>query len=52
MKEGLVEEEQEDRTPTALWPSDHAGVSAKLKLQFHHNHHHSHHKPCCDESSD
>ncbi|MGE7665244.1 endonuclease/exonuclease/phosphatase family protein [Ureibacillus composti] len=51
-KVDVVGEEQEDRTPTALWPSDHAGVSAKLKLQFHHNHHHSHHKPCCDESSD
>lgn len=28
----LAGEEQEDRTPTALWPSDHAGVVASLIL--------------------
>jgi endonuclease/exonuclease/phosphatase family metal-dependent hydrolase len=28
----LVGERQEDRTITGLWPSDHAGVSAKLDL--------------------
>ncbi|MBJ7949797.1 MULTISPECIES: endonuclease/exonuclease/phosphatase family protein [Bacillus cereus group] len=29
-KVDVVGEEQEDRTPTALWPSDHAGVVASL----------------------
>ncbi|MEQ4720035.1 endonuclease/exonuclease/phosphatase family protein [Nonomuraea sp. B19D2] len=28
----LVGEEESDRTPSGLWPSDHAGVVAKLKL--------------------
>lgn len=28
----VVGEEQSDRTPTGLWPSDHAGVFATLKL--------------------
>jgi endonuclease/exonuclease/phosphatase family metal-dependent hydrolase len=41
----LVGESQNDRTKTGLWPSDHAGVSAKLNLEHHHNHHH-------EESSD
>ncbi|MFY0759991.1 endonuclease/exonuclease/phosphatase family protein [Metabacillus dongyingensis] len=42
----LVGESQKDRTKTGLWPSDHAGVSARLKLEDedHHDHHH-------DESS-
>lgn len=31
-KVDVVGEEQEDRTPTALWPSDHAGVVATLTL--------------------
>lgn len=31
-KVDVVGEEQEDRTSTALWPSDHAGVAAKLTL--------------------
>ena len=35
----VVGEEQEDRTPTALWPSDHAGVFGSLHLEDHHNHH-------------
>ncbi|CAN7505962.1 endonuclease/exonuclease/phosphatase family protein [Paenibacillus sp. LjRoot153] len=39
----LVGESQEDRTKTGLWPSDHAGVSASLNLEDHHDH---------DESSD
>lgn len=29
----VVGEEQDDRTPTALWPSDHAGVAATLTLK-------------------
>lgn len=29
----VVGEEQRDRTPTALWPSDHAGVAASLALK-------------------
>ncbi|MEY9870409.1 endonuclease/exonuclease/phosphatase family metal-dependent hydrolase [Peribacillus sp. B2I2] len=41
----LVGESQKDRTETGLWPSDHAGVSARLNLEDHHDHHH-------DESSD
>lgn len=41
----LVGESQNDRTETGLWPSDHAGVWAKLNLKNHHNHHH-------EESSD
>lgn len=41
----LVGESQKDRTDTGLWPSDHAGVSASLHLDKHHNHHQ-------DESSD
>ncbi|MCX7708577.1 MAG: endonuclease/exonuclease/phosphatase family protein [Clostridia bacterium] len=40
----LVGESQKDRTKTGLWPSDHAGVSASLDLEDHHDHHH-------DESS-
>ncbi|MGK0537279.1 endonuclease/exonuclease/phosphatase family protein, partial [Bacillus sp. 'calajunan'] len=28
----VVGKEQSDRTPTALWPSDHAGVVASLVL--------------------
>lgn len=40
----IVGESQKDRTKTGLWPSDHAGVSARLKLEDHHDHHH-------DESS-
>lgn len=34
----LVGEAQSDRTKTGLWPSDHAGVSAKLGLENHHHH--------------
>ncbi|PEL14453.1 endonuclease/exonuclease/phosphatase family protein [Bacillus sp. AFS017336] len=34
----LVGEEQSDRTRTGLWPSDHAGVSARLHLEDHHHH--------------
>lgn len=41
----LVGESQKDRTKTGLWPSDHAGVSAKLKLEDHH------HEESCNESS-
>ncbi|MDR7236490.1 endonuclease/exonuclease/phosphatase family protein [Neobacillus drentensis] len=62
----LVGEEQSDRTRTGLWPSDHAGVSASLRLKVHHDHHHDessdessehhhhhpHHKESRDESSD
>jgi endonuclease/exonuclease/phosphatase family metal-dependent hydrolase len=44
-KVDVVGEKQEDRTPTALWPSDHAGVFGSLHLEDHHDHHH-------DESSD
>ncbi|HWL26046.1 MAG TPA: endonuclease/exonuclease/phosphatase family protein [Ureibacillus sp.] len=44
----LVGESQGDRTKTGLWPSDHAGVSAKLNLGDHHNHHHGESR---DESS-
>ncbi|HVE66141.1 MAG TPA: endonuclease/exonuclease/phosphatase family protein [Thermoanaerobaculia bacterium] len=29
----VVGEEQDDRTPSGLWPSDHAGVVAKLRLK-------------------
>jgi hypothetical protein len=29
-----VGEEQEDRTPSGLWPSDHAGVVVKLRLEL------------------
>jgi hypothetical protein len=36
----LVGEEQSDRTATGLWPSDHAGVSTRLKLKGHHDHRH------------
>lgn len=32
MKADVVGEDQEDRTSTGLWPSDHAGVSAVLQL--------------------
>lgn len=32
IKAKLVGEEQRDRTPSRLWPSDHAGVAAKLEL--------------------
>ena len=39
----LVGESQKDRTKTGLWPSDHAGVSASLHLEDHHNPHHD----CC-----
>lgn len=28
----LIGDQQTDRTPSGLWPSDHAGVTAKLKL--------------------
>lgn len=35
----LVGEMQRDRTSTGLWPSDHAGVSARLKLEDNHHHH-------------
>ncbi|WP_232490282.1 endonuclease/exonuclease/phosphatase family protein [Neobacillus cucumis] len=38
-KVDVVGEEQEDRTPTALWPSDHAGVFGSLHLEDDHNHH-------------
>lgn len=31
-KADLVGEEQDDRTSTGLWPSDHAGVSGMLHL--------------------
>jgi endonuclease/exonuclease/phosphatase family metal-dependent hydrolase len=40
----LVGESQNDRTKTGLWPSDHAGVSAKLNLEDHH------HEESSDES--
>ena len=60
-KVDVVGEEQEDRTPTALWPSDHAGVFASLHLEDHHDessdessehhHHHPPHKESSDESS-
>lgn len=33
----VVGEEQRDRTPTGLWPSDHAGVSATLLLRSDHD---------------
>ena len=35
----LVGEAQKDRTKTGLWPSDHAGVSARLQLDDHDGHH-------------
>ena len=57
-KVDVVGEEQEDRTPTALWPSDHAGVFASLHLEDHHDHHHDEsnnesfeESRSCDESS-
>lgn len=33
MKAEVVGDETEDRTPSGLWPSDHAGVVAKLRLR-------------------
>ena len=30
---GLVGDRQEDRTPSGLWPSDHAGVAATISLE-------------------
>jgi endonuclease/exonuclease/phosphatase family metal-dependent hydrolase len=36
----LVGEWQKDRTKTGLWPSDHAGVYARLRLEEYHTHHH------------
>jgi hypothetical protein len=30
----VLGEELDDRTPTGLWPSDHAGVVAKLHLAY------------------
>ncbi|MFC3884044.1 endonuclease/exonuclease/phosphatase family protein [Bacillus songklensis] len=33
IRANLLGEEQRDRTPTALWPSDHAGVVASLVLK-------------------
>jgi endonuclease/exonuclease/phosphatase family metal-dependent hydrolase len=38
----LIGEKRNDRTPSGLWPSDHAGVVAKLRLP-HRHHHHNHH---------
>lgn len=35
----LVGEEQNDRTRTGLWPSDHAGVFGSLHLEGHQDHH-------------
>jgi len=29
----VVGEEAEDKTPSGLWPSDHAGVEAKLSFE-------------------
>ncbi|WP_413299153.1 endonuclease/exonuclease/phosphatase family protein [Bacillus sp. 1P10SD] len=46
IKAELVGESQNDRTNTGLWPSDHAGVWAKLELDDHHHHHH--HEESCD----
>jgi len=37
IKADLVGEEQSDRTFTGLWPSDHAGLSARLKLAKDHS---------------
>ncbi len=36
VKVKVVGDELEDRTPSGLWPSDHAGVVAKLHLKKHH----------------
>lgn len=36
IKADVVGDEQQDRTSKGLWPSDHAGVSAKLILKSKH----------------
>lgn len=33
IKAQVVDEEAEDKTPSGLWPSDHAGVEAKLSFE-------------------